>query len=57
MAKMKQSTATKTSVTNDAGSAAFLCPNCGKVEIVRTRNERENVVKYTCEACGFTGPN
>lgn len=51
------STATGSVVTNDKGSATFPCPGCGEVTIVRTRNERENVVKYTCPKCGFTGPN
>jgi predicted RNA-binding Zn-ribbon protein involved in translation (DUF1610 family) len=52
-----QSTATGKLVTNDKGSVSFPCPNCGEAIIVRTRSERENVVKYTCPKCGFTGPN
>ncbi len=54
---MAKSTATKSSITNDTGSVSFPCPNCGKTQIVRTKSERENVVKYTCTECGFTGPN
>ncbi len=53
----KKSTATGASVVNDKGSVSFLCPKCGETEIVRSRNERENVVRYACEKCGFTGPN
>ncbi len=53
----KVSTATQTSLSNDKGSASFPCPKCGAVEIVRTRGERANAVKYTCSKCGFTGPN
>ncbi len=52
-----RSTATKASITNDKGAVSFPCPKCGDSEIVRSRSERENVVKYTCEKCGFTGPN
>lgn len=57
MAETKKSTATGSYVTNDKGSVSFPCPQCGEVEIVRSRSERENVVKYTCPKCGFTGPN
>lgn len=53
----KRSTATKNSVVNDKGSVAFPCPNCGGIEVIRTRNERENAVKYRCDKCGFSGPN
>ena len=51
-----KSTATGTSVVNDKGSVTFPCPECGTI-IVRTKSERQNVVKYTCPKCGFTGPN
>ncbi|MFH1409765.1 MAG: zinc finger domain-containing protein [Nanoarchaeota archaeon] len=43
--------------TNDQGSVKFLCPNCGKQEIVRTKHERETAVRYKCPECGFDGPN
>jgi len=46
-----------TKVTNDAGSVKFMCPNCGKYEIVRTKKERQIALKYTCPNCGFEGPN
>lgn len=52
----KKSTATGSYVTNDKGAVTFPCPECGTT-IIRTRNERQNVVKYTCPQCGFTGPN
>jgi len=55
--KGKQSTATKSSLSNDKGSVSFPCPKCGKIEIIRTRSERANAVKYTCPSCGFVGPN
>lgn len=44
-------------VANTAGSVSFTCPNCEQEQILRTRNEREIVAKYTCPNCGFTGPN
>ena len=42
---------------NQKGSVRFLCPQCGKQEIIRARKEREIVIKYTCPKCGFVGPN
>ncbi len=53
---MTQSTLGNTT-TNDAGSVHFPCPKCGKATVVRTRNEREIVSRYTCGSCGFMGPN
>jgi predicted RNA-binding Zn-ribbon protein involved in translation (DUF1610 family) len=53
----KKSTASKSSIANDSGSVSFPCPKCTEVEIVRSKSERQNVVKYTCEKCGFSGPN
>jgi len=47
----------KKPLTNVTGSVKFLCPNCGKVKIIRCRNCREIVTKYTCPSCGFEGPN
>lgn len=44
-------------ITNDKGSVQFNCPSCGKTNIIRTKNERQNVAKYTCPSCGFVGPN
>ena len=46
-----------TSVVNDAGSARFQCPNCGKYTIVRCSKCRKIVTKYKCPGCGFEGPN
>ena len=33
----------------------FLCPDCGKNEIVRCKNCKDLSNKYTC-TCGFVGP-
>ena len=50
-------TSTKVNVSNDNGTVIFKCPSCGKADIVRSKNAREVVVKYTCPECGFEGPN
>lgn len=47
----------KKDVANDAGTAKFMCPKCGKSEVIRCRHCREIAAKYTCPECGFTGPN
>jgi hypothetical protein len=47
----------KKKVTNLPGTTKFICPKCGKVEIVRCGHCREIVTKYTCPECGFVGPN
>ena len=47
---------TKKTVYNDRGAVKFLCPQCGKTEIVRSTEARVNAMRYSC-ACGFTGPN
>ncbi|NQU97968.1 RNA-binding protein [Candidatus Woesearchaeota archaeon] len=47
----------KSSLTNETGSVRFLCPSCSKYEIIRCKNCRQIVAKYTCPGCGFTGPN
>lgn len=51
------SLAEKAAITNTPGGVRFLCPQCGKYEIVRSRRERENAIRYTCPQCGFSGPN
>ncbi|MBT3298070.1 RNA-binding protein [archaeon] len=48
---------TKKRIDNDIGSVSFMCPSCGKFEIVRSSFARKNAMKYTCPNCGFTGPN
>lgn len=53
---MTQSTLGNTTA-NTPGSVRFLCPHCQKTDIIRTRNERETVARFTCPGCGFTGPN
>ena len=35
-------------LTNVVGSVKFLCPSCGKAEIMRCKNCREIVSKYVC---------
>ena len=47
----------KEDIANTQGSTSFLCPSCGKVEIVRCRHCRELATKYKCPECGFYGPN
>ena len=44
-------------IANTSGSVTFKCPKCQENDIVRSRNEREIVSKYTCSKCGFIGPN
>ena len=39
------------------GVARFMCPKCGKAEIVRCGHCREIVTRYICPECGFEGPN
>ena len=41
-------------VTNDY--VKFKCPKCAKSTIIRCLKCRDNVIKYTCEECGFVGP-
>jgi len=38
------------------GVTAFDCPNCGKTKIGRCQQCRNQSVRYTCSACGFSGP-
>jgi Zn-ribbon RNA-binding protein len=47
----------KKDITNDNGSVKFMCPGCGKYEIIRCTKCRQIVAKYTCPECGFIGPN
>lgn len=47
----------KRRVTNLEKTARFMCPKCGKYEIVRCGHCREIVAKYRCPGCGFEGPN
>jgi len=34
----------------------FICPNCGKGEIIRCFVCRKNSRNYVCKKCGFEGP-
>lgn len=54
---MTECSSTKVKTTNLTGTTSFLCPNCGKATIVRSKKARELVIKYTCPECGFEGPN
>ena len=44
----------KKSIANMQGTAKFLCPGCGKREIVRCNHCRRIAAKYTCHECGFS---
>lgn len=47
----------KKRITNVTGTVRFMCPNCGKSELVRCKQCREKAIKYECASCNFTGPN
>jgi predicted RNA-binding Zn-ribbon protein involved in translation (DUF1610 family) len=47
----------KKKITNKPGSTRFLCPSCGKHEIIRCAACRKRGIKFTCASCGFVGPN
>lgn len=47
----------KLSVKNDTGSTTFICPNCGKEEIIRCSHCRKISARYECTKCKFSGPN
>ncbi|MFW6013630.1 MAG: zinc finger domain-containing protein [Nanoarchaeota archaeon] len=50
-------TSCKKDITNDVGSTRFMCPACGKIEIIRCNACRKLGTRYTCSDCGFVGPN
>ncbi|MFC1742065.1 zinc finger domain-containing protein [Nanoarchaeota archaeon] len=56
---MKETTCSscKKKVANMVGTVKFVCPNCGKTDIIRCGHCREIVAKYKCHECGFEGPN
>ena len=39
------------------GATIFLCPKCGKEEIIRCKDCKRLGTKYKCSSCGFWGPN
>jgi predicted RNA-binding Zn-ribbon protein involved in translation (DUF1610 family) len=47
----------KKRISNTEGSIKFMCPKCGKYQIIRCKHCREIVAKYKCPECGFVGPN
>jgi len=46
----------KRTISPDEKPVIFMCPNCGKVEIIRCSKCRKQGVKYVCPVCGFVGP-
>jgi Zn-ribbon RNA-binding protein len=38
------------------GSARFICPECGEVQLGRCVRCRDQSVTYTCPKCSFEGP-
>jgi predicted RNA-binding Zn-ribbon protein involved in translation (DUF1610 family) len=54
---MIRCTSCKKELTNESGVVRFICPNCGKFEIIRCKDCRNLGIKYECPECGFTGPN
>lgn len=57
MEDVKKCVTSNVSLMNSRGSTAFMCPACGKYEIVRHGHMRKISAKYTCPLCGFEGPN
>jgi predicted RNA-binding Zn-ribbon protein involved in translation (DUF1610 family) len=57
MTENKKCSSCKKQIANEAGSVVFMCPNCGKFEIVRCEHCRKISAKYKCHECGFEGPN
>ncbi|MBI2557819.1 RNA-binding protein [Candidatus Woesearchaeota archaeon] len=49
--------ACKKRITNTIGSTRFMCPRCGKVEIIRCHHCRQIAAKYKCSSCNFEGPD
>lgn len=47
----------KVKLANIKGSVIFICPSCGKKEIVRCEHCRKIAARYTCDGCSFSGPN
>ena len=38
------------------GSVVFKCPSCGKADIGRCAQCRDQSVLFTCQDCGYEGP-
>ncbi|MCD6557585.1 MAG: DUF1610 domain-containing protein [Candidatus Aenigmarchaeota archaeon] len=43
-------------IVSEDNFSKFLCPNCGKVEIIRCEKCRRKSNIYRCPKCGFEGP-
>lgn len=50
-------TSCKKRVAAIESTTRFPCPKCHKAEIVRCGQCRRAMVRYTCQECGFEGPN
>ena len=46
----------KKDISSGKNSTKFICPECGKNEIIRCGNCRKLSTKYKCEECGSEGP-
>lgn len=57
MAEKQVCSSCKEQIANDVGSVKFMCPNCGKFQIIRCRHCRKIAARYKCHECGFEGPN
>jgi len=57
MEEPKKCTTSNVSIMNNKGAVTFMCPACGKYEIVRSPHMRKLSAKYNCPECGFEGPN
>jgi Zn-ribbon RNA-binding protein len=50
-------TSCRVKILSSDASVRFMCPNCGKIEIIRCKKCRVESIPYTCSECGFEGPN
>lgn len=53
--KMEKCNSCKTKLGE--GTTRFMCPNCGKAEIIRCKACKKIGAKYKCPTCNFSGPN
>ena len=54
---MEECLSCKTKIANSKGTVKFMCPRCGKHEIIRCQTCRKTVAKFVCPECQFAGPN
>ncbi|MEM5872057.1 MAG: zinc finger domain-containing protein [Candidatus Aenigmatarchaeota archaeon] len=43
-------------IENQRNWVEFLCPNCGKIKIIRCEKCRALGNEYLCSSCSFKGP-